>query len=378
MPENAFRALAQPGPWVVLGLMSGTSADGVDLSAVEVQPEGFGAGRPFRALLDHHHGNYPRELRQEILAAASNNSDPARLCILQRKVGEFHASTAREWAARTGLKPHFASLHGQTVQHRPAELATLQLADPYLLVEALGCPVVWDLRRRDLAVGGQGAPLVPRTELWLRGREEAWVALNIGGIANTCVWDRRELRAWDLGPGMSLLDLAAQRWLGLPFDPEGGHADGNVDEACLSRWLEHPHFHQPPPKSTGREVFGAAWLAMESPGLDRLALPDRLATLAAFTAAAIRKELDAWGLRLPAGTVILTSGGGTLHARLMGELAARLPDYRLESDQVFPPGAREAISWALLGAASALGIPGNLPEVTGASRAVPLGSWVFP
>lgn len=371
-------ALPAEGPWVVLGMMSGTSADGVDLAAVSVDPGGFGAGRPFQALLSHHHAGYPGDLRQEVLAAASNNGDPARLCRLQRRVGEHHAETARRWLEASGLQPHLASLHGQTVQHHPGDGASLQLADPYLLVEALGCPVVWDLRRRDLAAGGQGAPLVPLTELWLRGRATAWVALNLGGIANVTAWDGSRLQAWDTGPGMSLLDIAAQRWLGLPFDPDGGHATGPADEAAVARWLEHPYFQQPPPKSTGREVFGADWIRMESPGLDRLEPGRRLATLAAFTAAAVDQELRRWGQPMPPGTPFQVSGGGALHRGLMAELSARLPDYQLRPDQAFPSGAREAISWALLGAASALGLPGNLPEVTGARRPVCLGSWVFP
>lgn len=371
-------ALSDAGPWVVLGIMSGTSADGVDLAAVEIDPGGFGNGRPFLRLLSHHHSSYPTELRQEVLAAASNVGDPGRLCRLQRSVGEHHAGSAARWAAQSGIRPHFASLHGQTVQHHPRQGATLQLADPYLLVEALGCPVVWDLRRRDLAVGGQGAPLVPLTELWLRGTEGAWVALNLGGIANVTTWNGARLQAWDTGPGMSLLDIAAQRWLGLPFDPDGAHAGGDGDEQLVARWLEHPHFQQTPPKSTGREVFGADWIRTESPSLDRLTLEARLATLAAFTAAAVSRELQRWGQALPAGIPLLVSGGGARHAHLFRELSKRLPGCRLQKDQEFPSGAREAISWALLGAASALGRPGNLPQVTGAAKAVALGSWVFP
>ena len=371
-------ALPERGPWVVLGMMSGTSADGLDLSAVEIDPMGFDQGRPFSKLLAHHHASYPPDLRQEVIAAASNVGDPARLCLLQRRIGEHHAKTAAEWREGSGLRPHFAALHGQTVQHHPREGATLQLADPYLLTEALDCPVVWDLRRRDLAVGGQGAPLVPLTELWLRGRQSDWVALNLGGIANVTTWNGESLQAWDTGPGMSLLDIAAQRWLGLPFDPEGSRATGTIDEAMVARWLEHPHFHSAPPKSTGREVFGADWMRMESSGLDRLPIEARLASLAAFTAEAVSRELRRWGRPLPEGTDFLVSGGGARHARLFSELTKRLAAFHLQRDQEFPSGAREAISWALLGAASALGLPGNLPVVTGAAKAVSLGSWVFP
>ncbi len=362
-------------PWRVLGLMSGTSGDGVDAALVEVDPQAFDQGRPFQRLLGHHGVPYEPALREAVLAAAANRMDPEHLCILQRRLGAHHARAAADLCAALQLRPDLASLHGQTVQHHPQAGATLQLADPYVLVEALGCPVVWDLRRRDLAVGGQGAPLVPRAEQWLHG-SDPWLALNLGGIANLTAWDGRRLQAWDTGPGMSLLDLAAQRWLGLPFDPEGRAADGQIHASLLSRWLAHPYFAAPPPKSTGREVFGLAWLDLEASSLEGLPLADRLATLAAFTAASIAQEA-ARGLGTVPGTRGLVSGGGARHRRVRAELAARLP-VPLEDDQVFPTGAREAVSWALLGAASALGRPGNLPEVTGAARPVVLGSWVWP
>lgn len=362
-------------PWLVMGLMSGTSADGLDAVLVSVDPRGYRGGRPFLGLLGHHHLPYPADIRHAVLRAAGNQSTPGELCVLQRRLGEHHAQAGRELVEQTGKAPHLASLHGQTIQHRPEGGATLQLADPYLLAEALGCPVVWDLRRRDMALGGQGAPLVPMTELWLRGQFEPWISLNLGGIANATVWDGNRVRAWDLGPGMTLLDLAAQHWMGLPFDPEGGRATGKVHLDLLERWLSHPYFHLPPPKSTGRDVFGAEWLGGRIVGLEALPLADRLATLAAFSAEAV-----ALGLRglCPKGASLVLSGGGARHQRLRRELQERLPGLCLEDDADFPPGAREAVSWALLGAASALGVPGNLPEVTGASRPAVLGSWVFP
>ena len=361
---------------MVLGLMSGTSADGADAALIRVAPGGFRNGRPFQALLGHWHEPYPPRLRKAVLAAAADRMPPSELCILQRQLGEHHARTAALLAGELGLKPHLVSLHGQTVQHRPAQGATLQLADPYLIAERLHCPVVWDLRRRDLALGGQGAPLVPLTELWLHGLDRPWVALNLGGIANAAAWDGRRLSAWDLGPAMSLLDLAAERWLGKPYDPEGAAAAGTVSLPLLERWLGHPYFRLHPPKSTGREQFGEGWLLAERARLEALPLPDRLATLAAFTAEAAARELRAWGPALPPGTALLVSGGGGRHQRVRWELAQRLPEFRLEDDLTFPPGAREAVSWALLGAASAAGVAGSLPEVTGASRSAVLGSWV--
>lgn len=355
--------------------MSGTSADGVDAVLVEVDGAAFGHGRPFRSLLAHHPSPYPDDLHRAVVDAASDKLRPSELCVLQRRLGAHHAEAARTLLDDCGLEADLASLHGQTVQHQPAAGSTLQLADPYLLAQAARCPVVWDLRRMDMALGGQGAPLVPLTELWLRGDGDPWAALNLGGIANLTVWDGSRIRAWDVGPGMSLLDLAARRWLGIPYDPEGAYAQGPADETLLEAFLAHPHFQAHPPKSTGREVFGAAWLESHGPALEALPLGERLATLAAFTAEAVTRELG----RLPALPAKgLLSGGGMHHGRLREELARRLPALPFEPDEAFPPGAREAVSWALLGAASAAGCPGNLPEVTGASRPAVLGSWVFP
>ena len=363
----------RPGPWRVLGLMSGTSADGVDAALIEVDPDGFRSGRPFLRLLRHAGAPYPPALREATLAAAANRLDPASLCILQRRLGDHHAGAAASLCE--GIRPDFASLHGQTVQHHPTGGATLQLADPYVLCERLRCPVVFDLRRRDMALGGQGAPLVPKAELWLHGTHQPFLALNLGGIANATLWDGARLRAWDLGPGMSLLDLAAQRWLGRDFDPEGGHATGEAHGVLLEAWMRHPYFAAAPPKSTGREVFGEAWLDREAPSLEALPPADRFATLAAFSAEAVARELSRFPLPEMDG---LLSGGGARHARLREELARRVPAVAWRTDDALPPGSREAVSWALLGAASAAGVAANLPEVTGAASEAVLGAWVFP
>jgi anhydro-N-acetylmuramic acid kinase len=351
--------------------MSGTSADGVDAVLIEVDPGAFSHGRPYLRFHGHQAHPYPEALHQAVVAAASDKLRPSELCILQRRLGEHHAEAAQALLRRLGASADLASLHGQTVQHHPAEGATLQLADPYALACRLGCPVVWDLRRMDMALGGQGAPLVPLTELWLRGQVEPWAALNLGGIANITIWDGTRVQAWDVGPGMSLLDLAARRWLGIPYDPEGAYADGDVEEALLEGFLAHPHFQTLPPKSTGREIFGAAWLEQHGPTLEGLAVGARFATLAAFTAEAVAREVRRLPHRPARG---LLSGGGMHHRRVRAELARRLADLPFEPDETFPSGAREAVSWALLGAASAAGVPGNLPEVTGATKSAVLGS----
>ncbi len=342
---------------------------------IEVDPGGFDGGAPFLKLLGHTHTPYPEDLRAAVLAAAGNRLDPAALCILQRRLGDHHAAAAGALCGTLGITADLASLHGQTVQHHPDHGATLQLADPYLLAERLRCPVIFDLRRRDMALGGQGAPLVPKAELWLHGGDRPFLALNLGGIANATIWDGHQLHAWDLGPGMSLLDLAAKRWLSLDYDPNGGHATGTVNEALVAAWLRHPYCQAQPPKSTGREVFGEAWLEAQAPTIEHLRVEDLLATLAAFSAAAIAHELHRLRLPLSGG---LISGGGANHERLRRELTERTPALSWRVDKSLPPGSREAVSWALLGAATAAGFPGNFPAVTGASAEAVLGAWVFP
>lgn len=359
-------------PWQVLGLMSGTSADGIDAALIEVDPLGFKNGKPYRRFVAHVHAPYEPSLRASVLEAIQNQATPERICILQQELGKACANVC------TSLKAHhpidMVSLHGQTVQHHPQHQASLQLADPYLIIRAINTPVVWDLRRMDLAYGGQGAPLVPLAEQWLHGTTAPWIALNLGGIANVTVWNGHELLAWDTGPGMSLLDLAAHRWMDQTHDPQGSTASGAVHDAIIDSWMNDSYFHQDPPKSTGREYFGLAWFERALPALESLSLQDRLATLAAFTARTVHHEIKR--VSLPQSSPVWVSGGGVQHHRLMKQLKSEA-SLSWNVDEQFPSGAREAVSWALLGAASACGIPGNLPSTTGASAAVVLGSWAL-
>ena len=362
--------------WRVVGVMSGTSADGVDAVCIEVDPTCFASGRPFRSLRGHHYEAYPNELRSEILQATQDTLRISQLTCLQRILGDCHARCVQTLLRADPVPVDLISLHGQTVQHHPHAGATLQLADPYVMAKATGVPVIWDLRRVDLAYGGQGAPLVPQTERWLRGSDTSWVALNLGGIANVTIWDQHQLRAWDTGPGMSLLDIAASWWLTTAYDLDGARASGQVHDEWIREGLQDPYFSRPRPKSTGREYFGSSWLQARRSTLESWPLEDRLATLAAFTAQSIVHELKREGI--PEACSGWVSGGGSAHTRLWQELQQRLPELSWKLDTSLPAGAREAVSWALLGAASAAGQPGNHPEVTGASQSLQLGSWVFP
>lgn len=372
-----FRLPITPGNlWRVVGVMSGTSADGVDAVCIEVDPTLYNSGQPFRALLGHHHAAYPAALRSKILQATEDALKVSELTRLQRVLGDFHATCVQTLLQQQTQPVHLISLHGQTVQHHPQHGASLQLADPYVMTKVTGVPVVWDLRRVDLAYGGQGAPLVPKTEQWLRGTETSWVALNLGGIANVTVWDQKHLRAWDTGPGMSLLDIAATWWLEAAYDVEGAHATGRVHDEWIHEGLRDPYFGRSLPKSTGREYFGRTWLEARRATLESWPLADRFATLAAFTAESIAHEWRREGIsNVVEGWI---SGGGRAHPRVIQELKRVLPELHWHPDDGLPTGTREAVSWALLGAASAAGQTGNHPEVTGASQSLILGSWTFP
>ena len=359
-------------PWRVLGLMSGTSADGIDSALVEIDPRGFNSGTPFKSLLHHQYEAYPDSLKIKVLEAIHNHSLPKDICILQRELGNFCGEIIK--LISNNSKIDFVSLHGQTIQHHPEQGATLQLADPYVISLSSQSPVVWDLRRMDMALGGQGAPLVPLTETWLRGTKQPWVALNIGGIANVTAWTGCELQAWDTGPGMSILDIAARIWLGISQDEHGKNAMGKIHQDLLEHWMKDDYFRYGAPKSTGRERFGQAWFESHRTQLETLPITDRLATLASFTASSIQFELKR--LTLESGTLGFVSGGGSMHSRVMSELSID-SSIHWSKDTQFPIGSREAISWALLGAASALSLPGTVQEITGASKAGILGSWVL-
>ena len=175
---------------------------------------------------------------------------------------------------------------------------------------------------------------------------------------------------------MSLLDLAATWWLETPYDSQGAHATGHVHTEWIQEGLQDAYFVRSLPKSTGREYFGSSWLTARRPSLESWSLEDRLATLAAFTAESIAHELKREGCSK--GFNAWVSGGGSAHPRLLQELKRVLPEIHWHLDTSLPPGSREAVSWALLGAASAVGQAGNHPDVTGASQLLILGSWTFP
>ncbi|MCT0208356.1 anhydro-N-acetylmuramic acid kinase [Synechococcus sp. CS-1332] len=372
----------------VLGLMSGTSADGVD--AVLVRLEGRSA-RPRWRILAGAHTPYPPDLRERLVAVGQGRPlDADAWLTLAEDLTEHQALAAR--ACDPDGRAELVGCHGQTLWHRPPEGerrgASWQLLQGPLLAELLGRPVVFDFRSVDLALGGHGAPLVPATDAALLGRIGGWRALlNLGGIANLTLLppptgpDRKApVQGWDCGPANTLLDLAVARFSGgqLQFDADGAWArQGRINEGRLRQWLQEPYLQAAPPKSTGRELFGAADLDRRLAELGTDVDPaDALATLTAFSAAAVGQDLA----RGPRPLELLVAGGGTRNGFLMEQLQRRcrgmavqgLTGHGIADDQ------REALAFALLAWWRWRGHPGSLPSVTGARRAAVLGVMAVP
>jgi len=370
----------------VIGLMSGTSADGVDAVLAEFRGP---AGRPRWRILASAGHPYPPELRRQLIRAGQGEPLAASGWLeLAEAVTEAQAEAARR-CDPDGLA-ELVGCHGQTVGHRPPspdrQGVSWQLLLGPLLAQRLGRPVVHDFRAADLALGGQGAPLVPATDAALLGGVGGWRALlNLGGIANLTLLppaggpDRRApVRGWDCGPANTLLDLAVQQFSGgaQAFDAGGAWAaTGRCEERLVERWLNEPYFQQNPPKSTGRELFGAADLNRRLQDL-AAAVPDHspadaLACLTALSAAAVAQDLRCG----PLPVELLVAGGGARNVCLMDELRRRCRGVRVRplAELGIGDDQREALAFALLAWWHQRRHPGSLPSVTGASRGAVLG-----
>lgn len=378
---------------IVVGLMSGTSADGIDAAVVELD----GAPPELRwKLLQHLLVPHPPELRAAIFAAFRPETGTVdRLCELNFALGRAFGRAALAAIEAASLSPAQVDLigsHGQTVWHAPggAEPSTLQLGEPAVIAEMTGAPVVNNFRARDMAAGGQGAPLVARVdELLFRHPSRTRALQNIGGIANVTYLppagnSEHTVLAFDTGPGNMLMDELARRatdgaW---SYDRDGVLAhEGRVDAALLAELMADPYLALRPPKTTGRERFGAQYAEhLWRKGIEHgLSGADLVATATAFTAYSIA---DAYRRFLPAiPDEVIVSGGGaanpTLFAMLAQALQSLLPGKLtvITSEALgLPPEAKEAVAFAVLAHETWHGRPGNAPSATGAARSVVLGS----
>ena len=380
-----------------LGLMSGTSADGVDavLADFDGPPR-----RPRWRLIRHHHHPYPAALRQRIVLAGQGEPISAAAWLeLAEAITEEQAAAAQ--ACDPNRESTLVGCHGQTLWHRPPQQpppqqqrrgASWQVLQGPLLAQLLNRPVVHDFRAADLALGGQGAPLVPRADAALIGSSGGWRALlNLGGIANLTLIPpasgaerHADVLGWDCGPANSLIDLAMTRFSdgAAGFDKDGAWAaQGKVRDDWIARWLQEPYFLKPFPKSTGREAFGAADLTRRMAQLGQQPKRDVVATLTAFSAAVVAQDLQR--LRLDRGICpieLITAGGGDRNPVLIQELRQRCRGQSVRSINGLhiAAEAREALVFALLAWWHSKGIPANAPAITGAARHAVLGVMVRP
>jgi anhydro-N-acetylmuramic acid kinase len=374
--------------------MSGTSLDGVDgvlahfpglpgLPAVPGLP-----GEPVVQILAHVQRPFAAPLRAELLALNSPGAEElhraalAANCLAQLQAEVVQALLAEAHATAPAVTA--IGSHGQTVRHRPGEFDgigyTLQINQPALLAELTGIDVVADFRSRDVSAGGQGAPLVPAFHAQVFGLPHAPRAvLNLGGIGNLSLLPALDdtagvVRGFDCGPGNALLDHWVQRHRGQAFDDGGRWAAGGcVDAALLTQLLAEPYLRQPPPKSTGRDLFNPVWLQARLAGFLALAPQDVQATLAEFSA---RAAADALRLCAPATIDLRVCGGGALNHHLMARLAGLLPGVSVGStaEAGLPPLQVEAAAFAWLARAHIEHEPGNRPSVTGARGPRVLGA----
>lgn len=385
--EHPFVQLWQKPSRLVVGLMSGTSADGVDAALTRIHGWGLSTrveqlGFVFLPFDD--------ATRQRILAVAAGDFGGSReICLLSAHLGRLYADAVRQLLAQTGTEPiDLIGCHGQTVWHIPESTdylgiphrCTLQIGDPSYLAEEFGCPVVSDFRPRDMAAGGLGAPLVPYTDFLLYRSETEDVALqNIGGIGNVTLLpagcDLSQVTAFDTGPGNMVMDaLVTRLTAGKQSYDDGGRlaASGNVLPELLAWMLEDPYLAQKPPKTTGREYYGNAYVDALVSRADA-PLVDVLATATAFTARSIALSLERFAPRMPQKLVV--SGGGSRNPTLLAFLAGYLPRCQVltQEDLGWDSDAKEAVAFAILANETLFGHGNNAPAATGARHSVVMG-----
>ncbi len=360
-----------------VGLMSGTSLDGIDAVAVS-----FFGNAP--SVLGHVTTTLPVDLRATLLDlnTPQGHDELERAAVAGVALAHCYARAAHEVLQQTGLSPaqvRAIGCHGQTVRHRPDQGFTLQLGNGAVLAELTGITVVTDFRSRDIAAGGQGAPLVPAFhDAIFRSPEHPRIILNLGGIANlTVLYPGQETRGYDCGPANVLLDGWVERHLGQPFDRDGlWSRSGTVSAALLQALLEHPYFLRKPPKSTGRDEFHLPWLDRLLGERQGLAAQDVQATLVALTAHSVAQCIAAEAAE---GLEVYCCGGGAKNQALMAQLHTLLPhaSVRVTDDLGVPAMQVEATAFAWLARELLQGRSANLPAVTGARRQVPLGA-IYP
>lgn len=355
--------------------------DGIDAVVAEFD------GDRLQGLRATAHHDYPKQLRERLLRISLDQPQLSmrEFCTLDVEVGLAFATAALETLAGNGIPAAAITAigsHGQTLFHDGPQGLTLQLGDPTRIAAATGVATVADFRRIDLALGGQGAPLVPAFHhaMFADDRETRCV-LNLGGIANITVLPRAgvdRVIGFDTGPANGLMDEWMQACHGKAFDTGGAFAaSGSADETLVEALLADPYFDRPAPKSTGRDYFRLAWVRSLYPGLEALRPKDVQASLAAITARSVANAIRS---AAPDASRLIVCGGGTGNLELLRLLGAALPGMAVESSlrHGLAPEWIEASAFAWLAMRRVQGDTGNLPAVTGARRSAPLGCMVLP
>ena len=384
---------------LVVGLMSGTSVDGIDAALVRIEGP---AEAPRAAMLAFENAPYPKEVREKIFGLfQTEKATVDRVGEMNFLLGELFAEAALAVVRKAGLRPEEIDLigsHGQTVYHHPEQVSasgftfryTVQIGEGAVIAERTGIPCVSDFRVADMAAGGQGAPLVPFTEYLLSRRpRETVLLLNLGGVANVTVLPAgrgpEDVSAFDTGPADMVIDGLMEALFRLPMDRDGKTATGGkIDDGLLEYMLRDPYFTAPPPKTTGRERFGSEYVGRvlnyaESNGI----VPgDAVATAAMLTARSVSDAYRRFIAPRYAASELIASGGGSYNPYLMDLLKNEMAKAGVRVSTQEETGrngdAKEAAAFALLADRAALGLPNCLPGVTGARSAAVMGKLSLP
>ena len=404
---------SRPRSLIVAGVMSGTSADGIDIALCRISPASLSTPQSARhpqltappkiKLLGHRAFPYDKQLRTKILSiAAGERTTAAELTQLSWHLGNLYTASIDTSASELNLKPQLAAIHGQTVYHQATAKSflgkplrcTLQIGEPTVIAKRLGIPVISDFRPADLAAGGQGAPLVPMLDFCLfRHPTKNRLLLNLGGIANItalpAACTTANILAFDTGPANMLIDALMQRLYNRRYDRNGTvAARGHILKPVLDRLLADPYFSAPPPKSCGREEFGPAFADRFLKLCKSARNEDIVATASALTAAAL---LDAYrhfcwphlgqNAPLARATELFAAGGGANNLTLMRLLTEGFSQLGVKVSTTaatgLPVEAKEAAAFALLGWLTWHHLPGNIPSATGATRPAILGKVTY-
>ena len=364
-----------------IGMMSGTSMDGIDAALVRIDDD-FNF-----ELVETHTLQYPDEIRKKLLQIANNNANTSDICLMDFVVGKLFAKCANELVEKSGLNKddvYFIATHGQTVFHIPQVIemggiatgSTLQIGNISVIAQETGIKTIGDFRSRDIAAGGQGAPLVPFADELIFKRNIPRAIQNIGGIGNVTVLSPKcDTFAFDTGAGNMLIDSVVNRFFNLPYDKNGEIAkQGKVDEKWLTELLKEPYYSKLPPKSTGRELYNEEYVQK----ILKTAPENKYDVVATITALTAKTIADAYkNFVLPKTDIkeIVIGGGGAYNPVLLNFLKEYTGGMELKTHKDFgiDDKFKEAIAFAMLGYCTIKNIPNNLQNCTGAEKKVVMG-----